>query len=271
MNQNDSNIENINSSEVPLTNIELQESNNQEIVSDKKEFTLEDNIINIEIPEDALNKLETVVEPIPNVTPIPETPVIESETQTSMMVEKKKDDTTADSKGALPVFIIFGFFIVFIVAFPYISSYIADKEQTKKDQEFEEYKEQLNSTPSSTIEADTTNTFEDLYKACGTKEIFTTITIDYTKTENQCFKINLNNSKTFIEYVPATNESKSWSIYLGDKEIYTLPKDSTNTINNINIVNNNLELKEVDSLGNLITTHTFDASGNKITNLISEQ
>ena len=276
MNQNENDLSSINNNELP-TNEQLVDDSNKEVVPEKKEFSLEDNIINIEIPEDVLKSAETIVEQVDNVTPIEPVPTIEIskeeiKPERSVMVEKKAEDTTNNSKGALPVFIIFGLFILVIIAFPYISNYLEEKEQLKKDEEFEQYKDSLNKTPISTPTTDTTNTFEELYNSCGTEEIFTNITINYTLLENQCFKVNLNNTKNFIKYVPAINESENWSIYLGEKEIYTLSKTSTNTIGSINIVNNTVELKEIDNLGNIVNTHSFDINGNKINNQpVSEQ
>ena len=258
----------MNQEEKELTNIDsvnLKTNNNN--------TTLEDNIINIEIPEDALKNIETVIEPvvvseekIENTIAEPIKEEIVEEKSSAMIEKKKDDDTVSNSKGALPVFIIFGLFIVFLIAFPYISNYLDEKEQAKKDEEFEQYKDTLNPKPSSTPTTDTTSTFDELYNSCGTKEIFTNITINYTLIENQCFKIKLNNTKSFIKYVPAINESENWSIYLGEKEIFTLSKTSTNTISSINIINNSVELKEVDALGNVINTHTFDGDGNKVNN-----
>ena len=276
MNQNENDLSSINNNELP-TNEQLVDDSNKEVVPEKKEFSLEDNIINIEIPEDVLKSAETIVEQVDNVTPIEPVPTIEIskeeiKPERSVMVEKKAEDTTNNSKGVLPVFIIFGLFILVIIAFPYISNYLEEKEQLKKDEEFEQYKDSLNKTPISTPTTDTTNTFEELYNSCGTEEIFTNITINYTLLENQCFKVNLNNTKNFIKYVPAINESENWSIYLGEKEIYTLSKTSTNTIGSINIVNNTVELKEIDNLGNIVNTHSFDINGNKINNQpVSEQ
>ena len=277
MNQNENNLNNLNNISTNNESSTPNLPNNQPFdtnISSKpviEESSLEANIIDIPIPADALKELETVVEPIKDVTPIPEVIAVDSSkdnTEPSAMVETELDDgTTNNSKGALPVFIIFGIFIVLLIGFPYLSDYVEKLKSERKAEEFEEYKNTLAPSPTTTPTADTKNNFDELYDSCGTEEIFTNISINYELKENQCFKINLNNTKTFIKYIPAvTEEDTTWSIYLGEKEVYSTELLSSNTISSISILENNtVEMKEVDILGNLINTYNFDVNGNLIT------
>lgn len=245
-------------------------------IDNKQELSLEDNIIDIPIPTDNLNISETIVEPINNVTPISEisTNMVKEENKekSNAMVENKNDNDSANNKGFLPVFIIFGFFIILLISFPYISDYINKLDEKRKNEEFDEYKNQLNSPSNITETTDTKNNFEELYNNCGTKELFTNIVINYSLKENQCFKVNLNNTKNFIKYIPAVLEKDTkWSIYLGEKEIYISEITSTNTISNIKILDNStIEMQEVDMLGNVVNIYNYDFDGNLIISPASE-
>lgn len=185
----------------------------------------------------------------------------------SAMVEKKIDDGTTNSKGTLPVFIIFGYFIILLISFPYLSDYIGELEEKRKNEEFEKVKDQLQPSPTSTPTTNTENNFNELYDNCGTAEVFTNITINYELKENQCFKINVNNTKSFIKYIPAVLEfDTKWSIYLGEKEIYSNEVTNTNKVNAITILENNtIEMQETDQIGTLVNTYYYDINGNLIT------
>lgn len=264
LNKNSDNMENENtpSNSIP-TNPNLKTNENT---------SLEENIINIEIPPEAFKTPEAVVEPIPNATSIPEVEATieksEAPSKDSVMVEKKIESDTGNSKGVTPVLIIFGFFIILLIAFPYISDYVGRLDEERKNEEFEQYKEQFTtptSTPTPTPDIEIENSFDELYNSCGTEEVFTNITIDYNVVENQCFKININHNKNFIKYVPAISEnSTKWSIYLGEKEIYT-NEANTNRIRSIQILSNGtIEMQEMDALGNLTHSYHYDSTGNLI-------
>ena len=264
LNQNNDNMENKNISFNPTSTSSNLETN--------KQPSLEDNIINIEISSEALKTPETVVEPIQNVTPIPEVKATiensEKPSKDSLMTEKKVDNNTNNRKGVTPVLIIFGFFIILLIAFPYISDYVNKLDEERKNEEFEQYKEQFNtptSTPTPTPDVEIESSFDELYNNCGTEEIFTNITIDYNAEVNQCFKININNNKNFIKYVPTISENDAkWSIYLGEKEIYTNTAN-TNRINSIQILSDGMiEMQEIDTLGNLTQSYHYDSEGNLI-------
>lgn len=226
------------------------EDNN--INNEKHESTLEDNIINIEIPANIEEEKVEDYTTVPTNNDINETNATKND---SVMVEKSIDDGTVNGKGLLPVFLIFGFFILLIIIFPYISDYLAKKTEDEKNST----NPVVSPTPTPTVEVG--DNFMDLYRACGTNRIFTDITIDYNKNENQCFKIILSDKKNFIKYVAPTADTTYFSIYLGEIEIYT--KGDATKISKIMVTSNTVKLEETDTNGN-INTYSYDSQGNLI-------
>lgn len=106
------------------------EDNN--INNEKHESTLEDNIINVEIPANIEEeRIEDYTTTVPTGTSnINETTDTKND---SVMVEKSIDDGTVNGKGLLPVFLIFGFFILLIIVFPYISDYLNKKTEDERN------------------------------------------------------------------------------------------------------------------------------------------
>lgn len=104
----------------------------------KKNTDLQSNIINIEVPE---IKEEGVVPTVENPTPIEPTPnsIVTNQSKDNVMHEKQIDDGTVNGKGVLPVFIIFGLFIVLIIGLPYINDVLS---KIKSDKDIKEATEQ---------------------------------------------------------------------------------------------------------------------------------
>lgn len=142
---NNQNIDNIkNQSDVNLNPLLEENMISNNPMPEKKTTSLEDNIIEIPVP------ISTPIEPInttvmttfneeTEVSPLPEVNIVEEQhteqTNNSPMVEQEIDDGTINPKGVVPVFIVFGLFIISIIVLPYISDYInAKKEEERNNQ-----------------------------------------------------------------------------------------------------------------------------------------
>lgn len=164
---NDNNIENQSNVNINPLLEENIISNNQ--VPEKKTTSLEDNIIEIPVP------VSTTIEPIITTTvmpdfnekievsPLPEVNIVDEQhteqTNNSPMVEQEIDDGTINPKGVVPVFIVFGLFIISIIVLPYISDYInAKKEEERNNQPTEIITPTPTVTPNSTLAPTPTTT-----------------------------------------------------------------------------------------------------------------
>lgn len=276
---NDNNIESSNN--INLNPILEETPTIPNNIPEKQTTSLEDNIIEIAVP------ISTPIEPVTNttaishnekteVTPLPEVKIVEEHsegTNDSPMVEKEIDDGTVSSKGVLPVFLIFGIFIISIIVLPYISDYINEKKEEERNNQ---YLETLTPTPTSTATPEETLTTEDesldVYNSCGTSEVFTNITIDYTNMNEQCFKVNLSGNKNIIKYIPAINQetTSEWNIYLGEELLYTAVNTSNNIIKTITISEDGtLTLLEYSKDNTLISTYIYNQEGKQVTKIVN--
>ena len=106
---------------------------------------------------------------------------------------------------------------------------------------------------------------EDLtaYNACGTDQVYTDITITDT-TRSQCYKINLNDKKTYIEYAPAatTNSNDKWALFLGNQKIFSGYNSSASRITSIKTTEaGNVEVTVVGSDSTKGEVYTYNQNG----------
>ena len=109
------------------------------------------------------------------------------------------------------------------------------------------------------------NDNEDLtaYNACGTDQVYTDITITDT-TRSQCYKINLNDKKNYIEYAPAvtTNSNDKWALFLGNQKIFSGYNSSASRITSIKTTEaGNVEVTVVGSDSTKGEVYTYNQNG----------
>lgn len=144
----------------------MNQDNNINQDNNLENNSLESNIININVPEIPAEKVPTMPNPTP-IEPVSANIVEKKEKSTSdnVMHEKQLDDGTVNGKGLLPVFIIFGLFIVLIIGLPYISDIItkvkSDKEIKQVTEEQKKEEENKNNNKNNSSNSSSTETKDE--------------------------------------------------------------------------------------------------------------